>query len=254
MGKKIGPLIVGKIKAIDTVIASNWKGLQTFSSHAPNRMCMASDLCKNIHSKTIEFVNRWKYILTKQQRDEWEVYAHGLTHTAKEVANRIGRGKDIIKEKNKLMTGLNAYTRANLLAYTRNIPTPQDIAPFSTPTPLPPKNVEVVCENGIAKVNWQDPPTTMFDANSTVVVTIYVQIQARKRIHSQICGILKVPSPQTYEIKSVRCGTLPFGITLPLTRFISSELRVQMNTVASSGPNIGAIASSSSNLSTTTIK
>lgn len=255
MAVKVGPLFSGKVKLFDKMIAFNWKGLQTFRNEAGKITQIPSNASKGIKAKETELASRWFTNLTQTQRDAWEVYASSLTSAAREVSNRIGNGsKNIIKTHNKLMSGFNVYISSNLEAFTRGLPIPKDEAPISTPAPTPPLNVSVTVAGGVATVTWVDPPTSMFDPAAIVVVSIFVQIQSKAKIHTQIVGILPVPTPQTFNIQFIRGGATFAGALLPLNKFIKDEIRVQMDTLVSEGAPIGAVLSPPSNVATAIIQ
>lgn len=255
MAVKIGPLFSGKVKLFDKMIATSWKGLQTFRNEAGNITQIPSNASRNIKTKEAELASRWFINLTQTQRDGWEVYTKSLNSAAREVSNRIGNGaKNIIKSHNKLMSGFNAYIASNLAAFTRGLNIPKDEAPISTPTPTPPLNVSLSIAGGVATVTWTDPSTSMFDPASTVVVSIFIQIQSRAKIYTQIAALLPVPTPQTFNIQFVRGGATFAGAILPLNKFLKDEMRVQMDTVVSEGAPIGAVLSPPSNVATAIIQ
>lgn len=256
MAVKVGPLFGGKVKLFDKMIAANWKGFQTFRNEAGRIAQIPSNSSRNIKTQEAALGSRWFNGLTQTQRDAWEVYAKSLSSAAKEVSNRIGSGaKNIIRSHNKLMSGFNVYVGSNLAAFTRGLGASfRDEAPISTSTPTPPSNVALSIAGGVATVTWTDPHTSMFDPSATVVVAIFIQIQSRAKIRTQIAGILPVPTPQTFNVQYVRGGATFAGAILPLNKFSKDELRVQMDTVVTEGASLGAVLSSPSNVATAIIQ
>ncbi len=255
MAVKVGPLFSGKVKLFDKMIATSWKGLQTFRNETGNITQILSNAVKNIRIQETALASRWFTTLTQTQRDGWEVYAKSLTSAAREVSNRIGNGaKNIIRSRNKLMSGFNAYISSNLAAFTRGLGGFRDEAPISTPTPTPPSNVAVSVAGGVATVTWTDPQTSMFDPSATIVVALFVQIQSKVKVSPQIAVLLPVPTPQTATVQFVRVGATYAGAILPLNKFLKDEIRVQMDTAVTEGASIGAVLSPPSNVATAIIQ
>ncbi|MFN7182082.1 MAG: hypothetical protein ACK4NF_05340 [Planctomycetota bacterium] len=255
MAVKVGPIFNGKLKLFDRMIGFNWKGLQVFRNETGNIVQIPSNAVKSIRTKETELASRWFTGLTQTQRDAWEVYAKMQNSASREVSNRIGNGaKNIIRSKQKLLSGFNAYIGSNIAAFTRGLTIPKDEAPISTPSPTPPLNVAVSIAGYVATVTWLDPPTSMFTPGATVVVTIFIQIQKKRLVPTQIAAILPVPSPGTFNISFVRVGSTFAGGVLPLNKFDKGEFRVQMDTLVSESPPIGAVLSPPSNVATAIIQ
>lgn len=255
MAKKEGPLLKGRLRLTQDMVGANWRGLQTFRNKRFHHKWGSSHASVLIKSAYSELSRCWYYALTPQQRDEWEFYAKGLTCVAEEVSSRIASGaKNIIPKRRKLMSGFNAFLGSNIAAFTRGLSYPRYNAPISTPAPCPPTNITVTTNNGIAKVKWTDPHTSQFSPDAKIILAIYVQVQIKTLIPTQLAGIIKVPSPGEFNIEFVRCSSMYGPVTIPLKKLIYSELRVQMDTLVSEGENTGAILSSPSNVATTIIE
>lgn len=237
MGVKVASGFSGKVRLFDRMIAFNWKGLQCFRSETPNIHQTPSAAWDLIKQSLTILSTRWFTVLTEAERNLWDEYAGMLNSQAQEVSNRIGAGAgNIIRSRQKVMSGYNAYIGANLLTLSRGDAVfPRIHAPISVPAPTSPLNIGLSYDpaTGTATVTWSDPDIAGLALlpGSKAYVAIWAAVQRRKKVHPQIVAFYPVPSPQTMEFTALRGGHSFPNPTVPLKDLVGGELRVQMDTV-----------------------
>src|SRR3990172_12162387 len=119
-----------------------WKGLYVGRGLANSTTQTKTTYQMTTRAKAVEMTNRWNEVLTQEQRDMWTQYAGSLGSAVdREKSDNVAKTKNVIPKRSKLMSGLNAYIKSNIVEYLADGGGPDDIAPIGDQTPPPPLNV-----------------------------------------------------------------------------------------------------------------
>ncbi len=255
MATKHGNLLSGKVPGIgEQLIATSWKGMQVFRRQTGKIDQIKSEARGEIVTNFSLLAPRYMRVLTDPQRNAWDQYAKMMNSQSSEESDRIGAGShNIIRPRGRIVSGMNAYMMANMLAFTRGLAIPRDDAPIAAPAPNPASVLTLAVAGGVATVTWTDPDISAWPPGSSLVAAIHCQIQCKKRIHTQIAVLAPLPTPGSATFDSVRTGGAYGSPTLPLSTFAGGQLRVQMDTVGAISDVQGAVVSPPSTVLVATI-
>jgi hypothetical protein len=228
----------------EAMIASNWKGMLVLRGLARKIDQIKSATRSSVNRLLSELAPRWKTVLTKEDRDRWELYASLLGSAINREKEDAARGShNIIRTRNKLMSGFNAYLGCNWLAMSAGLPYPKDIAPLGDPTPAPPSSVGLTYTAGVATVTWTDPLLPTVPTIAEKKIRIYAQIQAGKKVHTQIVGTVEIPSAGSFDFNLMRAQGAFDSPFISIGDMTSGLLRVQLDTVIAVTTVRGAVGS-----------
>ena len=200
-------------------------------------------------AKAVEMTNRWNEVLTQEQRDMWTQYAGSLGSAVdREKSDNVAKTKNVIPKRSKLMSGLNAYIKSNIVEYLADGGGPDDIAPIGDQTPPPPLNVEATFDGsplpfGGIKLTWTDPILTGTPTKKKV--RIWLKSITKPKAQTQIIAHQSFGAVQPYTIHNIRFSKA----TIDVLQVRGSRFTIQMDTVIQSTTGRGAIIGPGSNVS-----
>ena len=123
----------GSVNMWGKVVLNYWKNLYVGHNKAANVTQQQTLFQATVKAKMVEFANRYRSdLLTVAQRQGWDSYAASLYQPPSE-----GQSMYVIPRRNKIMSGINAYTQTNITEFLADGTGPDDEAPLGDSTPPP---------------------------------------------------------------------------------------------------------------------
>jgi len=224
----------GSVNMWGKVVLNYWKNLYVGHNKAANVTQQQTLFQATVKAKMVEFANRYRSdLLTVAQRQGWDSYAASLYQPPSE-----GQSMYVIPRRNKIMSGINAYTQTNITEFLADGTGPDDEAPLGDSTPPPPTAVTLSGSITGLVVDWTDPvlvgtPTKKF-------VRLWVKCTTKPKAHAQYAKTIAL-AVETSTLTEIRRGRY----TLPL---VAGIYRVQMDTITQKSAGRGAITGPGSNV------
>jgi hypothetical protein len=234
----------GRLILSEPNIIFHWKGRIAARALPKKIDQIKSDDRSDINTLLARLSPRWQRDLTKADRDRWEIYANLLGSAIDADKQDLARGShNVIRSRMPLMSGFNAYVMSNMLALSAGLPYPKDIAPLGDPKPSPPSGIGLSYAAGTATVTWTDPVLVTTPPIAEKKVRVFAQIQIGKKIHTQIVGLLDIPTPATLDFTTMRGGGAFGSPICSIGDMTAGLLRVQLDTVTAVTTVRGCLAS-----------
>jgi hypothetical protein len=237
----------GRIILGEPNILSNWKG-RIYVRALPRKIDqIKSERRGAINALIAMLAPRWSSVLLDADRQRWEEYANLLGSAIDADKQDLALGShNVIPQHKTLMSGFNAYIRANLLAFAAGLPYPKDVAPLGDPVPTSPSNIGLTYAGGTATVTWTNPVLPSTPPIAEKKVLIWAEIQSKGKIHPQIVAAIDIsvtPPPETYDFTALRGGGGFGGVLVSIGDMTAGLLRVQLATTIAVTTVRGCISS-----------
>lgn len=223
----------GNAKILQSMVLFPWKGIQVAKSFSGWIGQTASD-ARNSNSiaKAVEFAARFRG-LSKELRNIWELYASSFGSAVdREKSDNVATARNVIPNRKKLMSGINAYVAENIKAVHAGMAAPFDNPPYGESVPPPPTHLKITSYDsamGIATVTWTDP--VLADTPVAAFVRLWATVQAKKKIYPQIVKHLTVPTGGTTTFDKLRVGRVYGNNTIELKGIGKGLLRIQCDSL-----------------------